>query len=511
MANKRPAAKDSITAGPPKQFRLEGSPASFPVASQQGLVFPVSCGTTHIGDSTGAPSIRPTFSPAQRQSPAIISFHGMLSSTPSLTVAKTTGPFEFPGRISPSISTPSGIIPLSAQSVTRISTAPHPLAAAAAALGISPLVGHTPAGLQAQYLAGTISPGVIATTQTSSLVAQPSLAVASTLLPTGPIPDAPPPPYPTLESTNYDETTCSSPSQFLHSPTTIQSSSPAISQPLHGAGKHAAKNTSAMGADRIHSTKHHPSKSLGALRVKAVQLRKSKMTVSKLRHEKFLLEKFFLEGGGNLMDYHIWCKKPNILREQFLKQHDLESDMSVFEDLLSPRYPPQTREKTETDTILEQEAPLDLEPVSRQQLFQKRLSKEPTCTVAVSPCLIPQTSTSTPLLPTSTPQSLFPSPVRSLSLSSPRPPMRMHSTLSSVTEVSHEDIVMRARHEAEVMKAIAELRKEGLWSASRLPKVQEPARIKTHWDYLLEEMQWLATDFANEKRWKINAAKKVLC
>lgn len=59
------------------------------------------------------------------------------------------------------------------------------------------------------------------------------------------------------------------------------------------------------------------------------------------------------------------------------------------------------------------------------------------------------------------------------------------------------------------MRAIADLRKEGLWSASRLPKVQEPARRRTLWDYLLEEMQWLATDFANERRWKINAAKKV--
>ena len=70
---------------------------------------------------------------------------------------------------------------------------------------------------------------------------------------------------------------------------------------------------------------------------------------------------------------------------------------------------------------------------------------------------------------------------------------------------------MRARHEADVKKAIAELRREGLWSACRLPKVVEPSRKKTQWDYLLEEMQWLATDFVNEKRWKINAAKKVSC
>ena len=70
---------------------------------------------------------------------------------------------------------------------------------------------------------------------------------------------------------------------------------------------------------------------------------------------------------------------------------------------------------------------------------------------------------------------------------------------------------MRARQEAEVMRAIADLRKEGLWSASRLPKVQEQSKKRSLWDYLLEEMQWLATDFANERRWKINAAKKVAC
>ena len=68
---------------------------------------------------------------------------------------------------------------------------------------------------------------------------------------------------------------------------------------------------------------------------------------------------------------------------------------------------------------------------------------------------------------------------------------------------------MRARHEAEVMRAIADLRREGLWSTSRLPKVQEPGRRRALWDYLLEEMQWLATDFSNERRWKVHAAKKV--
>ena len=59
------------------------------------------------------------------------------------------------------------------------------------------------------------------------------------------------------------------------------------------------------------------------------------------------------------------------------------------------------------------------------------------------------------------------------------------------------------------MQRIAELRRDGLWSAKRLPRVQEPPRHKAHWDYLLEEMQWLAADFAQERRWKKNAARKV--
>ncbi|CAI9734305.1 helicase domino-like [Octopus vulgaris] len=74
---------------------------------------------------------------------------------------------------------------------------------------------------------------------------------------------------------------------------------------------------------------------------------------------------------------------------------------------------------------------------------------------------------------------------------------------------SQEAIVERAKQEAQVMHRVAELRKDGLWSARRLPKVQEPIRNKAHWDYLLEEMQWLAADFAQERKWKKAAARKL--
>ncbi len=83
------------------------------------------------------------------------------------------------------------------------------------------------------------------------------------------------------------------------------------------------------------------------------------------------------------------------------------------------------------------------------------------------------------------------------------------SALYDTTLGSQEAIVERAKQEAQVMQRIGELRKEGLWSSRRLPKVQEPPRQKGHWDYLLEEMQWLAADFTQERKWKKAGARKV--
>ncbi|KAM9330868.1 E1A-binding protein p400-like [Gastrophryne carolinensis] len=79
---------------------------------------------------------------------------------------------------------------------------------------------------------------------------------------------------------------------------------------------------------------------------------------------------------------------------------------------------------------------------------------------------------------------------------------------SGVTSENAQDKTVE--QENLVHQRIAELRKEGLWSLRRLPKVQEPSRVKSHWDYLLEEMQWMAADFAQERMWKIASAKKLV-
>ncbi|CAG9783506.1 unnamed protein product [Diatraea saccharalis] len=69
-------------------------------------------------------------------------------------------------------------------------------------------------------------------------------------------------------------------------------------------------------------------------------------------------------------------------------------------------------------------------------------------------------------------------------------------------------MVEKAKQEAYVAARVAELARAGLWPERRLPRVVEPPRPKTHWDYLLEEMAWLAQDFAHERKWKKQAAKK---
>ncbi|XP_017865744.1 PREDICTED: helicase domino isoform X1 [Drosophila arizonae] len=84
----------------------------------------------------------------------------------------------------------------------------------------------------------------------------------------------------------------------------------------------------------------------------------------------------------------------------------------------------------------------------------------------------------------------------------------MSPLASTGTPNSAQEFSFKAKQEVYVMQRISELQREGLWTERRLPKLQEPSRPKAHWDYLLEEMVWLAADFAQERKWKKNAAKK---
>ncbi|CAG7833591.1 unnamed protein product [Allacma fusca] len=87
--------------------------------------------------------------------------------------------------------------------------------------------------------------------------------------------------------------------------------------------------------------------------------------------------------------------------------------------------------------------------------------------------------------------------------------LQQHPQLPKPPEINHpKKYTEKLKAEASVVQRISELQKEGMWYDRRLPRNHEPSRIKAHWDYLLEEMTWLATDFASERKWKRNASKR---
>ncbi|XP_025417913.1 helicase domino isoform X3 [Sipha flava] len=96
-----------------------------------------------------------------------------------------------------------------------------------------------------------------------------------------------------------------------------------------------------------------------------------------------------------------------------------------------------------------------------------------------------------------------------ISLNSPtEEPSNSSQTSRQPNENQPDQVVERVKWEAQIIQKINQLQRDGLWSEKRLPKIYEPPRNKAHHDYLLEEMQWLATDFAQERKWKKKAAKQ---
>lgn len=83
------------------------------------------------------------------------------------------------------------------------------------------------------------------------------------------------------------------------------------------------------------------------------------------------------------------------------------------------------------------------------------------------------------------------------------------AALSQQQYNSNDQFSVKAKEEASILQRVQELKREGLWMGARLPKLVEPTRKKVHWDFLVEEMQWLSADFANERKWKKAAAKKL--
>ena len=258
------------------------------------------------------------------------------------------------------------------------------------------------------------------------------------------------------------------------------------------------------------------------LRRKVVEYIYQNIELVKKRYQHNLQELFFLQHNGNLLDFHVWRHRPTPQWLNYQATHKLEDEIDFYVTS-NPMENSQVQNLGNDFIALQHKFyPANRTPGNAQP--NKMLSSGSLGIGNSQHSQNPHSSNRVSGNPASghidlASSKLFMSKDAGFGPALDRQSSR-HNTSNSIQDElanaralalsnSKEDIMLEAKREADIVKRVSELRKEGLWSARRLPKVQEPGRNKSHWDYVLEEMQWLATDFAQERRWKKGVAKKV--
>ena len=78
----------------------------------------------------------------------------------------------------------------------------------------------------------------------------------------------------------------------------------------------------------------------------------------------------------------------------------------------------------------------------------------------------------------------------------------VNSARKSARKAKDPVAAMQGRQEATVLARVHELQVAGVWASKKLNKIPAPARTKTHWDYVIEEMNWLSSVILQERKTK---------
>ncbi|KAL2801435.1 hypothetical protein BJX66DRAFT_11905 [Aspergillus keveii] len=78
-----------------------------------------------------------------------------------------------------------------------------------------------------------------------------------------------------------------------------------------------------------------------------------------------------------------------------------------------------------------------------------------------------------------------------------------HKTLSTKNYLLDYQEQMDCR----ILRRIYDLQNANRWPLRQLKRSPEPPRQGTHWDVLMDHMKWMRTDFREERKWKLAAAK----
>lgn len=92
------------------------------------------------------------------------------------------------------------------------------------------------------------------------------------------------------------------------------------------------------------------------------------------------------------------------------------------------------------------------------------------------------------------------------------PPRSMH--LSTLLASAHKTLTTsnhlldyQEQMDCRTLRRIYSLQNANRWPLRQMKRSVEPSRQWTHWDVLLDHMKWMRTDFREERKWKIAAAK----
>lgn len=86
----------------------------------------------------------------------------------------------------------------------------------------------------------------------------------------------------------------------------------------------------------------------------------------------------------------------------------------------------------------------------------------------------------------------------------------LHSLITSAHKVlttSNHYTDFHEQQDCHILERIYQLQSTNRWSLRQLERSVEPDRPTAHWDVLISHMKWMRTDFREERKWKIAAAK----
>jgi chromatin modification-related protein VID21 len=88
------------------------------------------------------------------------------------------------------------------------------------------------------------------------------------------------------------------------------------------------------------------------------------------------------------------------------------------------------------------------------------------------------------------------------------------TNLSTLLAAAHKTLTTANHHleyqeqmDCRTLRRIYQLQNANRWPLRQMKRSLEPPRQVTHWDVVLDHMKWMRTDFREERKWKVAAAK----